>query len=131
MRNSLKILISLGLLTACSTGNHSPDQVNHPDLIKSRRPTSEKTFTRAGLDGWLSPESNSQLWGQYCLGDPTDPAIIPQPNYENNFIKTWVVPKLLQVGEKSFYLSSDVLKVYGLRDLDSQNKKNAIPELSR
>lgn len=127
MKIWLNILISLGLLNSCSTGNHSTNQVTHPDLLKSRRPTSEKTFTRAGLDGWLSPENNSQLWGQYCLGDPTDPAIIPQPNYENYFIKTWVVPKLLQVGEKSFYLSSDVLKVYGLRDPNTQNKKMLSP----
>jgi hypothetical protein len=127
MKIWLNILISLGLLNSCSTGNHSTNQVTHPDLLKSRRPTSEKTFTRAGLDGWLSPENNSQLWGQYCLGDPTDPRL-----YLNLIMKTTLsrhgsFQNFSRWVKRVFYLSSDVLKVYGLRDPNTQNKKMLSP----
>lgn len=77
--------------------------------------------TRAGLDGWLSPSENAKMWGEYCIGDANNPAIIPKPNYENEFIKNLVLPKLRQVGDKSYYLYGDVVEVYQLRD--SKTKK--------
>lgn len=87
--------------------------------------SSDSTEIKAGLGGWLSASDNAQLWNQYCIGPANDPSVVPQPNYENEFIKNRVIPKLQQVSESSYYLYGDVVEVYGLRD--PQTKKMVTP----
>lgn len=97
--------------TTTTTQNKNPEEAN-----ASQRLAASTTSTRAGLPGWLSDADNATMWNKYCIGDVGDPSVIPRPNYDNDFIKNKVVPKLKQVGDKSYYLYGDVLEVYGLRD---------------
>ena len=106
-------MLSLAFVLGCTNMAYHSD--NGGTSGSARMPSSSGSF-RAGLDGWLSAEENATVWNKYCIGNNADPGEIPKPNYSNPFIANYVLPKLRQVGDKSFYLYGDVLEVYGLRD---------------
>lgn len=117
------LIFSSGAIFACST-SRTYEESHLTEQGELRTPAAAlPTTTRAGLDGWLSPQDNRERWGEYCIGEVDDPSVIPQPRYENSFIKDRVLPKLRQIGDKSYYLYGEVLEVYGLR----KDKKLATP----
>lgn len=65
-----------------------------------------------------SIHAQGQIWKELCQSQELDQQtqlLIPTPNYQNSLIQN-VLKKLDQVHSDSFYLYSDIEKVYGLCD---------------